>query len=421
MGAPTETPDYKPLLFINEYPPSSSAGAPVIARQLLRYYDPEKLDLLCCETFHNSDPKVAATFLPSRHKWIPTFKKDTRRPRRFWVPIEATVDSYRVGKIVAEGRKIIAERGVKALFTMPYGCEFMVAAYQLHKETGIPLYVFETDYLPATARSSRTRRLINEFYDPMLKSAAKVWCTSPAMVRFLRDEHGVDGEFLFHFVDVSQYQAALDAAPALPTDRISIVYTGSINTMFWETMKPFCDWLNAGLTIVGNDGFPRPVEMTIYSGISPDAALLGPKVKWGGWVPLEEIPNRLAQGHLTAILVSFSRDANLEKLIRTSLYTKTVDYLAAGRPTLVVSPEYSGEVDYFGDVTTVVPTLDKEKIVAAIRKMTDDAEYSRVMREKGWRLVRERHSLEALHETFLSHFLTEKLARIPAEKAVVSA
>jgi hypothetical protein len=392
--------NYEPLLFINEYPPSSTAGAPVIARQLLRYYDTEKLDLVCCESWRGGDgDKVTATYLPCRHHWVPSYKRPSLRPRRVFVPIEATLDSYRIGRIMAAGRKVIAERGVRALFTMPYGCEFTLAAYLLHKETGIPLYVFETDYLPATARSARTRRLIQQHYGDMLRSATKVWMTSPAMVRFLEREYGIDGEFLFHFVDVDQYQRTAREAAPLPTDRIVIAYTGSINTMFWETMKYFCDLLNAGLTVD-----TRPVEMVIYSAVSPDPALLGAGVRWGGWVPLEQIPARLAEAHLSTILVSFSETGNTRKLVETSLYTKTVDYLAAGRPVLVVSPRYSAEIDYFGDVTAVVTELNREKIVATLRRLVDDRVYADSLVARGLDLVQDRHSLEALDHIFLRHF-----------------
>ncbi len=53
---------YRQLLMINEYPPSTVAGAPVIARQLLRYYPPEKLDVVCCASWYNrATPTVRET------------------------------------------------------------------------------------------------------------------------------------------------------------------------------------------------------------------------------------------------------------------------------------------------------------------------------------------------------------------------
>ena len=36
---------FKQLLFINDYPPAAVAGAPIVARQLLKGYDQERLDV----------------------------------------------------------------------------------------------------------------------------------------------------------------------------------------------------------------------------------------------------------------------------------------------------------------------------------------------------------------------------------------
>jgi glycosyltransferase involved in cell wall biosynthesis len=389
---------YRQLLFVNEYPPSTVAGAPVIARQLFRYYDAERMDVICCASWYDdASPTVRATFLPCRHSVIRSYRTKLR-PRRFFGPIEATLDCMRLGKIMDTGRRIAKERGVEALFTISYGAEMPHAAYFLSKELGLPLYYFESDRLDAVATCGRARRLIADNRLAFLRSVKKLWLTSPAMVRDFKRLYGVDGDYLFHFVDTAHYQRAASEATALPRDRIRLVYTGSINRMFLQTMKWFCDWVNQGLVIDG-----RPVELTIFSAACPPS-LLGPHVTWPGLVPLEEIPAKLAQAHIAVILVSFTEEQGIMDQIRTSLYTKTVDYLAVGRPVLIVSPPDSAEVDCFGDVSSVVNQLDRAAVVAAIRRLVDDASYVEDLRQKGLELVARRHSLAALQTNFLSHF-----------------
>jgi glycosyltransferase involved in cell wall biosynthesis len=389
---------FKQLLFINEYPPCSVAGGPVIARQLLRNYDPARMDIICCASWYpDARPQMRETYLPCNHVAVPTHRT-SRRPRRFFGPWEASLDCGRLDQIIEMGRKIIQEKKVEALFTMSYGCEMPHAAYFLHKEFGIPLYYFETDDLIGQATCRRAYKMITKHREDFLNSVSKLWLTSPAMVRTYRERYGVEGEFLFHFVDMDYYLQSAMAAPSPPTDRISIIYTGSVNQMFYDTMKWFCDRLNRGLTIDG-----KPVEMTIYSGACPPE-LLGPHVTWPGLVKLEEIPGLLGQAHLAAILVSFTQNPTVKELIQTSLYTKTIDYLAAGRPVLVVSPTYSSEVDYFGDVTCMVDKAEEEPIVAAIRRILNDREYTEKLRRDGLELVRRQHSLEALENIFLRHF-----------------
>lgn len=390
--------DYKQLLFINEYPPCTQAGAPVITRQLFRYYDQQRMDILCCNSWHKRlTPMVRETLLPCRHTVIPSYRTNLR-PRRFFGPIEASLDCSRVPKIMEVGRRIIRERRVEALFSASYGPEFPHAAYFLSREFKLPFYYFESDRLDAEFTSARGMRLITQHRKSFLDAAEKLWLTSPAMVREFKRAYDVDGEFLFHFVDVDAYQRAVSEAPPLPTDRIHIVYAGSINVMFYDTMKWFCDWLNRGLTIDG-----RPVEMTIYSSTArPEFA--GAHVKLPGLVKLEEIPKKLAAAHIAGVFVSFTNDPGTRKQIETSLYTKTIDYLAAGRPVLVISPDYSSEVDCFGGAVCNVHSLDEAAAVRAIRRLVDDEVYRAELRREGLRKVRQSHSLEALQKNFLSHF-----------------
>ena len=402
---------YKPLLFINEYPPCSVAGAPVIARQLLREYPMDKLEILSCDNWRRTaKPAERDTYLPARHTWVPSVKRPALRPRRIFVPIEATLDSYRIGRIMDEGRRIIKERGIKAIYTMTYGCEFPLAAYFLSQETGLPLYYFETDHWPSHVTGARPARLVAKHYDAFLKHVTQLWLTSPAMVRATLADHGVKGDFLFHFIELDAYQKAARNAPPLPDDRIKIVYTGSINDMFYDTTKKFCDLLNRGLVIDN-----KPVELSIYSAKKPGDELLGERVTWAGFVPLEQIPAALAGAHMAVILVSFTQDPTLNKMIRTSLYTKTIDYLAAERPTLVVSPPYSGEVDYFGPVTHVVNSDSDEAMTEGVRRLATDLPYREGLVQAGLDLVRKRHTMDvALHDLFLSHFLDDNKDSTPS-------
>lgn len=403
-------PPFKPLLFINEYPPSSVAGAPVIARQLLREYDMDKLHVLACKHWPDTNAQATKdTYLPCDHTFIPSAKRTSWRPRRVFIPIESTLDSFRINRIMAEGRRLIQKHGIKALFTMTYGAEFPLAAYFLSKETGLPLYYFETDHWPTHASPGRAKMLVNKHYDDFLNHVTQLWLTSPAMVRSVKEKHGVDGDFLFHFIDLEAYQSAARMAPPLPEDLIIFVYTGSINDMFYDTMKRFCDLLNGGLMVAG-----RPVEMRIYSGKEPDAALLGKRVTWAGFVPLEQIPAELAKAHFAAILVSFSDKPDITTMVRTSLYTKTIDYLASGRPTIVVSPPYAAEVDYFGGVTCVVSTPGNAELVDAITCLATDPAYCDDLRQKGLELVKKRHTMEALQDIFLSYFREQPATATPA-------
>jgi len=402
-GAPPEVlagggTEYRQLLFINDYPPCTAGGAPVITRQLFRHYDPERMDVVCCGSWYDElPPKVRETFLPCRHTSIRSFRTNLR-PRRIFSPLDATLNCLRLDHIMRVGRRIARERGVEAIFSTSFGSEMPHAAFFLSRELGVPFYYFESDRLDAYFTCRRAEKLIKKHRLDFLRSAKKLWLTSPAMIESYRRDYGVDGEFLFHFVDAADYQNAVRDAPPLPDDRLELVYTGSINSLFYDTMKWFCDWLNRGLVIEG-----RQVEMTIYTG-SPRPELLGPHVRSPGLVKLEEIPAKLAAAHVAAVLVSFTQEPGIKAQVETSLYTKTIDYLASGRPVLVVSPSYSAEVDCFKDVACIVNQLDQGQVAEALKRLIVDREYTEDLRRKGFAMVERHHSMRALHENFLSHF-----------------
>ena len=394
------TMSYKRLLFMSDYPPSTLAGAPVIVKQLLRNYDMTRLDVLCCKAWYaRATPLVRETYLDCPHTSVPSYRVVDPRPRRVFGPIMSSVDCLRFYRIMDAGRRLIHEKQIEAIFTAPHHCEFGMAAYHLHRELGLPLYVFITDDWEKGNPELLPNYLIRRHYADLVRSARKLWLTSPAMVRDFQQRFGVEGEFLFHFVDVDRYQqAARDAPTDRDSGKLKVVYTGALNTMFYDTMKVFCQLLNEGMCVGG-----RQVELTIYSS-HRHTQLLGEHVFSGGFVKSDDIPDILAGADLLLIAVSFTQDPAIRKMVETSLYTKTVDYLASGRPVLVISPPYSGEVDYFGEATEVVTTVEREPIEGAIRRLVSDGEYAEALRRRGLELVRRRHSMESLAQIFLRHF-----------------
>jgi glycosyltransferase involved in cell wall biosynthesis len=392
---------YKQLLFINEYPPSTQAGAPLIMRELLREYEPERLDVLCCDSFYaRASSVIRDSFLPCRHTRIRGFNS-AQRPRRVFGPIEATLNCWRLPYVMHVARRIARERKVEAVLTTSYGAEMPHAAYFLARELGLPFYYYEMDRLDSVFTCRAAERLITKHRRDFLRSARKLWLVSPTMVKTFKHLYGVDGEFMHHFVDIERYQRIAREAPPLPTDRIRLVYTGSINSMFLDTMRWFCEWLNQGLSIDG-----RPVEMAIYSGYCPPG-LEGPHVKYEGFVSSELVAEKLAGAHIAAILVSFTSERGVKEQIETSIYTKTVDYLAAGRPVLTVAPPYAAQLEHYGSVSAVIEKLDRDAVERTLRRLVSDRAYVDDLRERGLALVRAQHSFDTVGRRFLANFQSD--------------
>jgi glycosyltransferase involved in cell wall biosynthesis len=168
--------------------------------------------------------------------------------------------------------------------------------------------------------------------------------------------------------------------------------------MFFDTMRRLCALLNEGVDIDG-----RRVELDIYSGSCPEE-FRGDRVHYRGFVASDEIPVILASADVTLIAVSFSPDPGIVELVRTSVYTKTIDYLAAGRPVLIVAPPYAAEVAYFGDLATVVDSLDRRRITEAIAALARDDDAVGAQCRSGVEFVRNHHSHATMASVFLRHF-----------------
>ena len=390
----------KRLLYMSEHPPSSVGGQPLIVNKLLRDYDMERLDVLCDKRFHRADPLVRGTFLPCRHTVVPNAEGATNlRPRRVFAPLGENVNLLRVGPIMRAAQHIVSTHGIDAILTVPWRCEFALAAYRLSVATGLPLYVFETHDWGAMNARFMAGRLVRRNQTQLLRHATKLWVTSPAMAERYRECFGVEGEFLFHYLDAEPYARASAARERLSEPGIlRLMYTGAINDMFFDTMLQICRQIHAGLDIDR-----RGVELDVYGSALP-AAFRGPHVHYRGLVASDAIPAVLAAADVTLIAVTFDPGSDLVDLVRTSLYTKTVDYLAANRPVLIVSPSYAAEVRYFGDVATVVDEPDADRIVSALAALARDDEAVARQCERGLEFVRAHHSLARRDEVFLRHF-----------------
>lgn len=390
----------KRLLYMSENPPGQAGGAAIIARQHLRRYDPEALHVLCDRDLHRSGRQAGDALLPCPHTTVFNFEFVKLRPRRVFRPLFDVVNLARIPLIERKARAIIAKDGIEAIFTVPWRTDFALAAYRVARDTGIPLYVFENDDWHAANPGPVVSALTRRWHRPLVQDAAHLWVISPEMQRRYRERFGVEGEFLFHFVDPELYERAVPRDPPVPGE-LRLVYTGAINRMFLGTLERIAEWLNAGLVVDG-----RRVVLDIWSQACP-THLCGASVRWRGFVPSDEVPGLLAGADAVLMAITFSDAPELQDLVRSSLYTKTIDYLASRKPLVVVSPSDTAELDYVGSVTWPVTSLDQPSFENALRSAVTSDEAQR-RADAGLALVYATHTAETMGERFLAPFRTSE-------------
>lgn len=387
------------LLYICNYPPCDLGGACIIMKQVFSRYDQSKLHILC------DDSWLAAArgrpgnggLLECSHQSVATYLKYDLRPRRFFSKVRSLLNSLRSREIFRRAQKIVESEKIEALMIPLYDVEFAAAGYRLHKMYGIPFHVWECDEWEGISASvPYVKSLVTKLHPILLRDSATAWMTSPGMIRANKQRFGVDGKFLFNFVDVDKF------ARVNPEDSSEgpwkVIYTGAINGMFDECLLRIASWINQGISVDG-----REVELAIYTNCDT-RAYTGKHVKDMGFVPHHQMPDILSRGDALLVAVSFAGSSEIMRMTKTSLYTKTIEYLAAAKPIIYVGPSDTAEHDYFGDVLKNVLTADKESFVSALSSVLGDVKSRRALVARGRSFVETRHSYAALDQDILSAF-----------------
>ena len=278
------------LLYMSENPPGQAGGAPIIARQHLRAYEPSSLHVLCDRAlflYRTAKQAGDGVLLPCAHTTVANLKRESPGLDVSFARSLMRSTLARIPLIKRKAREIIAREKSEAIFTVPWRTDFALAAHLVSRETGLPLYVFEMDDWHAANPGPVVSTLTRRWQAPLLQEAEHLWLISPEMIRRYRERFGVDGELLFHFVDPETYQHA-EARDASVPGELRLVYTGSINRMFLSTLERMADWLNEGMEVDG-----RRVVLEIWSAWCPDQ-LCGSGVRWRGYVPSDQVPGILA-------------------------------------------------------------------------------------------------------------------------------
>jgi hypothetical protein len=77
------------------------------------------------------------------------------------------------------------------------------------------------------------------------------------------------------------------------------------------------------------------------------------------------------------------------------------------------SPRYAAEVEYFGDVSTVVDSVEPARLAEALSRMAADRDETEKLSRRGLELVQTRHSTAAVLDGFLSQFRAGEVSSIP--------
>jgi glycosyltransferase involved in cell wall biosynthesis len=122
-----------------------------------------------------------------------------------------------------------------------------------------------------------------------------------------------------------------------------------------------------------------------------------PNLDLVGWIPLETLPDYIARAHI-CLGGHFSDVPKAARVIST----KTFQFLAMGKPTIVGDNPATQEILAHGKQVWAVPMGDPEALADAIRALVDDPAIRQHIAAGGYRVFRERLTTRAIAEQLVT-------------------
>jgi glycosyltransferase involved in cell wall biosynthesis len=341
------------LLYICEFPPCNYHGGAILMHRLLKDYPPDRLivftsrnglqaarvpDRLTCR--HVAFPSAGG----SRRLWLSRAKQLINWAVLVWVSLAATltIKRCRIGVI------LVVLQGW-----------FCFAAAAVGRLTGTPyVVVVHDDFICRGTWFSR--HILKPLTGAMLRRATHIYAVSPAMQKSILREFGAHSE-----VQLPATVAYSDFERSRPHNKNDecpvILFAGGLNHATDDGLRLLATLISNGK--LRQYGIPK-VRFHLHANVTAEERRARgwdhPDILTLGWVDQTHVPELLGSADILFLPYSFRESSR--HMVETAFPSKTADYLAAGKPILVVGPPYSTLVQYareegFAEVVTE-PSVD---------------------------------------------------------------
>jgi glycosyltransferase involved in cell wall biosynthesis len=252
------------------------------------------------------------------------------------------------------------------------------AAYLASRLARVPFYAYIfDDYLYQWKHTvyQRFARLVEPL---VLKGAAEIIVLTEFMREHYYRRHHVESTVIYPPSEAPEIEDA-DAPTPWPTDegKIRIVFTGSVYRVNYGAFHNLT-------TAIGQLGLPE-VKLHLYTPRTREELerenIRGPIV-YHNPVALSDVFEVQRSADILFLPIAF--DSSIPDVAKSTLPSKTVEYLASGRPILVYAPADTFVAWYFREhgCGMVVDRSDPAMLARAIRRIIEDTELRREMGER---------------------------------------
>ncbi|MBN2585370.1 glycosyltransferase [Patescibacteria group bacterium] len=416
------------ILFMASYAPPAISGAAQNMYNLIEALPPESYYMMT--SFYNIDSTMlrlgrwlSGTYLfydrvgatkeqlqaqanqsqapTGRRGFATRLKTAIRRSKAMGTLTGIPVIALQVIDMVRCGRQAIRERDVRLLVGFSDYGPTMISVYYIHRVTRLPFRLFMFDIYKGNDFFFPGNLIANWLEPRLMRAAQMIIVNNEGTRQFYIKRYGSWISDKLRLIHNSSDPAAYLALQTTyqPRPPYTILFTGSI---YWPQIRSLQNLVRAVENITDLE-----IRIKLYAPHSADylAAynLTGPKIDVSVASPTEMAK---LQSQADILFLPLSWETKSPGIIGTATPGKLTDYLVAGRPILIHSPEWS-HLSQYAKANGFAEVVDQESIAAlqtAIRRLLTDVGYAQELIAKAQRTFFANHTTEKNAAAFRSLF-----------------
>jgi glycosyltransferase involved in cell wall biosynthesis len=281
--------------------------------------------------------------------------------------------------------------------------------------TGTPyILMVHDDWVAELLRNSKILRYVApQIFKRIARKAAHVYVVTPYMQEMLLQKYGVKSEVQMP----AAYPGQVRSSVASNGHPLRILYAGTGTAAMEDSLAFMVELVRSELL---HEYKVADWELHLYTPVDlthPSQALWRhQRIKPHGWVDQRTLQDGISNADILFLPFSFREEER--HATERAFPAKTADYLASGKPILVLAPEYSSVVKYLRgyDCAAVVDRLDREMLARTISDISKSEERRRQLSQNAMQTFLRNHDIEA-QRSALNEVLASLVNRKPRNVA----
>jgi glycosyltransferase involved in cell wall biosynthesis len=384
------------LLYMCDFPPSNFRGGTVTMSRLLSDYPPDRITVIAGS--HENSQSLTQGKLQCKHLIFPTSNETGR-----WGlgRAKTLLDWILIPALILMALWTVYRTHTKVIVTIADG-HFFIAAAVVSLISRIPLIlILHDDWVASTeSRSYFLCYVARPLFKVVVHRARHIYAVSSPMQEMLQHDFGVESELQMPAGEPwdSAEERRYPKSTKRSAETLRILYAGTGSTTMQDSLDLLVEAISTEHRVLHNS----ELELHLYTPTSEAHTRRKgwdhPRIRTHGWVDQEKLKRAIADADV--LFLPFSFKAHERYATERAFPSKTSDYLASGKPILVLAPPYSSIVRYAREFecAEIVESPDLVALTDAINRLATSKEY---------RAQLGRNSRRAF---FLNHDMTQQRA-----------